>query len=394
MGVSAVAAVAGDTLGAVATDVIGSAITGAVVSGVTGGDPLTGAVTGGIGGGIAGSLGYDPSILGSGTSSAGSAGGTMTADQMQQAVDAYTAANYTKEQALGFIGQAAGGVDGATVESIINGGGTLNMAAQGALPAITSTGSLTGASNLIGKISPTTALTAANIGSSLLGANAAQNAAKVQAAAAQGQQQLQGQIFNTQNQQLAPARATGYGALNNIGQLNSGQYTQFDANGNPIGTGVGSGYLTNQFNNKDLNANLAPNYAFQLEQGLGGVRNLANSAGGLVSGNTLKGMQDYTQNFAGNAYQQAFGNYQGQRTNIYNTLASIAGLGQTAQGQSNNLATNYGTNTANLATGAAAAQAAGTVGAANAYGSGLQNIGNAYMLSSLLGPNQSSTIFG
>ena len=388
MGVSAVAAVAGDALGSVATDVVGSALTGAVVSGVTGGDPLTGAVTGGIGGGIAGSLGYNPSILGSGASSAGSAGGTMTADQMQQAVNAYTSAGYTQEQALGFIGQAAGGIDGSTVAGIMNGGGTLNMTAQGALP------SVAGAGSLMGKISPTSALTAANIGSSLLGANAAQNAAKIQAAAAQGQQQLQGQIFNTQNQQLAPARATGYGALNNIGQLNSGQYTQFDANGNPIGTGVGSGYLTNQFNNTDLNANLAPNYAFQLGQGQQALANQQNATGGLVGGNTLKAMQDYTQNFAGNAYQNAFANYQGQRTNIYNTLASIAGLGQTAQGQSNTLATNYGTNTANLATGAAAAQAAGTVGAANAYGSGLQNIGNAYMLNSLLGPSQSSTIFG
>jgi hypothetical protein len=388
MGVSAVAAVADDALGAVATDVIGSAVTGAVVSGITGGDPLTGAITGGIGGGIAGSLGYDPSILGNGASSAGSAGGTMTADQMQQAVNAYTSAGYTQEQALGFIGQAAGGIDGSTVAGIMNGGGTLNMAAQGALP------SVAGAGSLIGKISPTSALTAANIGSSLLGANAAQNAAKIQAAAAQGQQQLQGQIFNTQNQQLAPARATGYGALNQIGQLGSGQYTQFDANGNPIGTGVGSGYLTNQFSNKDLNANLAPNYAFQLGQGQQALANQQNATGGLVGGNTLKAMQDYTQNFAGNAYQNAFANYQGQRTNIYNTLASIAGLGQTAQSQSNTLATNYGTNTANLATGAAAAQAAGTVGAANAYGSGLQNIGNAYMLSSLLGPSQSSTIFG
>ena len=388
MGVSAVAAVAGDALGSVATDVVGSALTGAVVSGVTGGDPLTGAITGGIGGGIAGSLGYNPSILGSGASSAGSAGGTMTADQMQQAVNAYTSAGYTQEQALGFIGQAAGGIDGSTVAGIMNGGGTLNMTAQGALP------SVAGAGSLMGKISPTSALTAANIGSSLIGANAAQNAAKIQAAAAQGQQQLQGQIFNTQNQQLAPARATGYGALNNIGQLGSGQYTQFDANGNPIGTGVGSGYLTNQFNNTDLNANLAPNYAFQLGQGQQALANQQNATGGLVGGNTLKAMQDYTQNFAGNAYQNAFANYQGQRTNIYNTLASIAGLGQTAQGQSNTLATNYGTNTANLATGAAAAQAAGTVGAANAYGSGLQNIGNAYMLNSLLGPSQSSTIFG
>ena len=233
MGISVIGAIAGDALGAVATDVVGSALTGAVVSGITGGDPITGALTGGIGGGIAGSLGYNPAILGGGSTAAGAAGGVMDANQIQQAVNAYTSAGYTTDQALGFIGQAAGGIDPSVVQGIMNGGGTLNMAAQGALP------SVAGAGSLIGKISPTSALTAANIGSSLLGANAAQNAAKIQAAAAQGQQQLQGQIFNTQNQQLAPARATGYGALNQIGQLGSGQYTQFDASGNPIGTGVG-----------------------------------------------------------------------------------------------------------------------------------------------------------
>ena len=118
----------------------------------------------------------------------------------------------------------------------------------------------------------------------------------------------------------------------------------------------------------------------------------SNATGGLVGGNALQGLQNYSQNFAQNAYQNAFTNYQNQRTGIYNTLASIAGLGQTAQGQSNTLATNYGTNMANLATGAAAAQAAGQVGAANAYSGGLQNIGNMYMLNNLLG--SSGSIFG
>jgi len=392
MGVSAVTAVVGDSLGTVATDVVGSALTGAVVSGVTGGNPLTGALTGGIGGGVAGALGYNPSLLGSGgatgsTGVVGAPGATLSADQLQQAVNAYTSAGYSQDQALGFIGQAAGGVDPSTVQGIINGGGTLNMASQGALP------SVAGAGSLIGNISPTSALTAANIGSSLISSNAAQQAAQIQAAAAQGQQQLQGQIFNTQNAQNAPARATGYGALNQIGQLGSGQYTQFDASGNPIGTGVGSGYLTNQFSNQDLNANLAPNYAFQLQQGQQALANQQNAAGGLVSGNTLKAMQDYTQNFAGNAYQSAFNNYQTQRGNIYNTLASIAGLGQTAQNASNTLATNYGTNVANLATGSAAAQAAGLVGSANAFSTGAQNIGNAYMLSNLLNSRQSTSLF-
>ena len=229
-------------------------------------------------------------------------------------------------------------------------------------------------------------------GASLIGssmsASAAKKAAAQQTQAANQANELQRQIFETQNAQLAPQRAAGYNALNTIGSLMPGQYTQYDAEGNPIGTQTGTGYLTRQFTAQDLNANLAPNYAWQLGQGQAALGNQLNVAGGLVGGNTLKAMQDYTQNFAGNAYQQAFSNYQAQRGNIYNTLASIAGIGQSAQNASNTLATNYGTNTANLATGAAAAQAAGTVGAANAYSQGLGGAANQYQLYNFLNPSQ------
>jgi hypothetical protein len=226
-------------------------------------------------------------------------------------------------------------------------------------------------------------------GGSLIGsaisADAATSAADTQAQAANAANAQQLAIFNTQNAQQAPYRGAGYNALNQIGSMLPGSYQQYDAQGNPTGTGTGSGYLTQQFTNQDLNANLAPNYAFQLQQGQQGLRNQQNSLGGLVGGNALQGMQDYTQNFAGNAYQNAFANFQGQRSNIYNTLAGIAGIGQTGQTATNQAAQNYGTNSANLTTGAAAAQAAGTVGAANAYSGGLQNAGNMYMLSNLLG---------
>ena len=111
-------------------------------------------------------------------------------------------------------------------------------------------------------------------GSALLGlyganksANAAENAAKMQADAATAAAQLQNQQFNTINQQQAPQRAAGYNALNQLGQLGSGTYQQYDANGNVIGAGQGSGYLTRQFGDQDLNSNLAPNYNFQLQQG-------------------------------------------------------------------------------------------------------------------------------
>lgn len=233
------------------------------------------------------------------------------------------------------------------------------------------------------------AIVGGSVVSGVIGANAAEDAANTQAAAADRQAQLQKQIFDIQNKQQAPYRGAGYNALNQIGTMLPGTYQQYDAEGNPIGTGTGTGYLTKEFTNLDLNQYLSPNYQFQLEQGLGATRNALNATGGLIGGNAQKGLIDYNQNFAGNAYQNAFNNFQAQRGNIYNTLAGIAGIGQSSVNQSGANAANYGTNVANLGIGAANASAAGTVGAANAISGGLQNAGNMFMYNRMFGGNTS-----
>jgi hypothetical protein len=238
------------------------------------------------------------------------------------------------------------------------------------------------------------AVIGSNLVSGYLGSKASQNAAQMQADAANQASDNQLAMFNTINNQQAPGRATGYTALNQIGALNNGQYTQYDANGNPIGTATGSGYLTNQFNNQDLNANLAPNYAFQLQQGQNATNQANNATGGMVSGNALKGLQDYTQGAAGSAYQQAFNNYTSQRTGIYNTLASIAGLGQTANAQSAQAGTNYANAASQLGVGSAAAQAAGQIGSTQALTGGITGASNGFMLSKLLSPNTGQNYAG
>ena len=142
-------------------------------------------------------------------------------------------------------------------------------------------------------------------------------------------------------------------------------------------------YFQQQFTNQDLNANLAPNYGFQLQQGQGANLSAANATGGTSSGNALKSLQDYTQGFAGTAYQNAFNNFQGQRTNIYNQLMGGSQLGlQGATGAANALI-GTGTNVANIGTGAANAAAASQIAQGNAYGGAIQNIGNLTYLSSL-----------
>ena len=231
---------------------------------------------------------------------------------------------------------------------------------------------------------PLAVLGGANLLGSIFSANAAKSAANTQSqAASNAQQQLQ-QNFQNLSPNYSPYTSLGaQGAQtiqNAIPQLTaqSPQYQNFTA--------------------QDLNANLAPNYAFQLQQGQNAT-NLANNAtGGLIGGNALKGLQDYTQNYASGAYQNALTNYMGQQnqgfnqnqtqqTNIFNRLSGIANIGQNAVTGLSNLATGNATSIAQLGVGAANAQAAGQVGAANAVSSGLQNTAQSNYLSTLLNPN-------
>jgi hypothetical protein len=188
--------------------------------------------------------------------------------------------------------------------------------------------------------------------------------------------------------------------------------------------------LSRSFTAQDLNSYLAPNYQFMLNQGLGATNQALNVAGG--GSNMVNAANIFAQNYAGNAYQNAFNNYQTQQNNIYNRLAGIAGLGQTAAGQnitaggqyggnltstygslipsttslatatgtnlaglaqntgtnlanlagtygqqSAGLATGLGANTVGLTTGAAQAGAGGITGAANAQAAGQIGAGNA-----------------
>ena len=241
-----------------------------------------------------------------------------------------------------------------------------------------------------GQIALTQGLT--GLGSAFLGSDAAKKAADIQSAAAQNATALQGQMFNTINQQQAPYRTAGYNALNQLGGLGSGTYQMYDAAGNPTTMGTGTGYLTKQFGPADLQAGLAPNYDFMLQQGQMANQRAANVGGGGLGGNALQGLQNYTQDYAKNAYQNAFANYQSQRTGIYNTLAGIAGIGQTGQSQTNTAASNLANAQSQLGVGSAAAQAAGQVGSATSYGNALSTLGSGLTLASLLNQRGNATL--
>ena len=241
-------------------------------------------------------------------------------------------------------------------------------------------------------LTPTNAVIASGLlgaGTGVLKSNAISDAQAQQAAAAAASQDVLNSTYNKSMGFQVPYQSAGANAINQIGSMSTGDYTQYDMNGNPIGTGTGSGYLQHQFNASDLAAGLAPNYDFMLQQGQNVNQRAANVGGGALSGNTLQGLQNYTQNYAGNAYQNAFTNYQTQRQNIYGNLAGIAGMGQTANTGAVGAANNYATNTTNLTTGLAQANAAATIGQAQNTGNTISNLGNTAVLASLL--NQKNT---
>lgn len=175
---------------------------------------------------------------------------------------------------------------------------------------------------------------------------------------------------------------------------------------------VNSGYFSQPFTAADLKSNLAPNYEFMLNQGLGATKQALNVGGG--GSNIARGATKFAEDYAGNAYQQAFNNWQAQRNNIFSTLSGIAGLGTTGTGQAINagnvygytgtgLTTGVGKNIADLLTGGAAATAAGItgsaqagaagdVGVANALTGGITNAGQTYALSQLLKPKTGSPL--
>lgn len=144
--------------------------------------------------------------------------------------------------------------------------------------------------------------------------------------------------------------------------------------------GLPYGYLTHQFNATDLAGNMAPNYNFQLGTGLMQAQNQAAASGGLMGGNAQQGLNAFAQNYAQNAYQQAFSNYTTNQNNIAGRLGSLAQLGQASATGSASGAPLFAQGISNTIQGMGQAQAAGQVGVGNALSGGLSNLAGYYYM--------------
>ena len=210
----------------------------------------------------------------------------------------------------------------------------------------------------------------ADLISGITSANAAENAAKLQANAATAGGQLASQtadkqmallekMFNKQVELQEPFRQGGVTAENRMLDL-------LGLSANKKAPGYGS--LGKNFGMSDFQAD--PGYAFRMTEGLKALDRQAAARGGLISGSALKAGERYGQDLASQEYQNAYNRYQTNRTNLLNPLQSLAGAGQTSANTTGNAAANFGMQGSNALGGAGTAQANAIQNAANARASG------------------------
>ena len=190
-----------------------------------------------------------------------------------------------------------------------------------------------------------------------MSSNASKKAAKAQAASADAASQIQWDMYDQTRQDLDPYKQAGTTSLSQM-------MDQMGVNG----------YFNENYTGQDLYND--PSYQFRLQQGQDAIQSGAAAQGGLLSGATLKALQNYSQDYASQEYGNAYNRFNADQTNRYNRLSNIIGMGQNAAAQTGNAGMQTGQAVANNTMAGANAQAAGIIGSNNAWANSAQQLGS------------------
>lgn len=161
---------------------------------------------------------------------------------------------------------------------------------------------------------------------------AAQQAAAVQTAARSA-------ASNSFDTSIDKANTT----LKDMYTTNKGMYqpyvdTGLDANAQLKAGIQPGGDFTHRFGEADMVKD--GGYNFRLNEGRTTLENSAAARGGLLSGNTIKAVTNYGQNFASNEYDKAYGRFNTDMDTRFTRLSSLAGRGMEATGKVTQLGEN------------------------------------------------------
>jgi hypothetical protein len=129
--------------------------------------------------------------------------------------------------------------------------------------------------------------------------------------------------------------------------------------------------------------NVMPAFTFANDQSQVAMQNQLR-AQGQTGNNVVQGAGTLAEGLASQYEGQAFNQYQATQNAEANKLQSLANIGQTSVGTTNQNLGSLGTAQANATTGAANSLAQGTIGAAGYNAQGLAGLGNT--LAQLLSP--------
>lgn len=198
---------------------------------------------------------------------------------------------------------------------------------------------------------------AATVAGSMYSSKQAGKAAKTQAASADQASAIQQANFEQTREDLMPYKQAGDTSLNQL----MGQMTP-------------DGYFNQTYTGQDVYSD--PSYQFRLQQGQDAIQSSAAAQGGLLSGATLKALQNYGQESASQEYSNAYNRFNADQTNRYNRLSNLVGIGQNAAAQVGNAGAQTSQAIANNTMAGANALAAGQIGSANAWTNGVQQLGS------------------
>ena len=182
-------------------------------------------------------------------------------------------------------------------------------------------------------------------------------AAKTQAASADRASQIQQENFEQTRKDLMPYKQAGDTSLSQL----MGQMTP-------------DGYFNQTYTGQDIYSD--PSYQFRLQQGQDAIQSSAAAKGGLLTGATLKALQNYGQESASQEYSNAYNRFNADQTNRYNRLSNLVGIGQNAAAQVGNAGAQTAQAVANNTMAGANSIAAGQVASANNWANTANNLGS------------------
>jgi hypothetical protein len=203
----------------------------------------------------------------------------------------------------------------------------------------------------------------------LIGDRSAKRAADAQSQAAAAALEEQRRQFDLAREDQAPYREAGVEALTSLRGFQEPALRDIDVMGEP-------------------------GYMFGLKSGRDALEGSAAAGGGLYSGNTLKALTRYGNDYATTKYGDAWNRMQASSGNRWNRLAALAGVGQTANQQTAQAGRHYADAAGGIGMSNANAQGAAGMARGQIWGNALNGVVSAGQRNNWWAPSPTGGSFG